>query len=635
MRSILLAAATLLAFPVAAQSIGEPQPTSIESSIPAARDVPYPGTMRLEIDATDLARRIFRVRQAIPVVAAGPTTLFLPQWLPGNHAPRGPISSIAGLRITADGRELPWRRDPVEVYGFTVDVPASARELVADFQHLSPTLPAQGRVTMTPEMLNLQWEKMSLYPAGYFVRRIPVQATVTYPAGWSAATALDVSSRQGSKLTYAPVSYETLVDSPVFAGRYFRKEVLAPGVNLNIFADQPEDLAATPQQLATHRALARQAERAFASRHFDDYEFLLALTDKLGDIGLEHLASSENAHPRDYFTGWNKTSSGRDLLPHELAHSWNGKYRRPADLFTPDYRQPMRNSLLWLYEGQTQFWGLVLSARSGIMPPEDVKAAIARVAAYHDQLPGRAWRPLVDTTNDPILAARAPKPWPTYQRAEDYYNEGMLIWLEADTLLRERTNGRRSLDNFAAAFFGRNPGQTGQLTYDRDEVVAVLNRLAPYDWAGFFRQRVDAVNATAPLEGLSRGGYRLAYSETAPAWFAGREKQREETDLSFGLGVTVGKNGELSAVVWDSPLFDQGLTAGAQLVAVNGRAYSDDGFKAAIGEAKRTRRPFQLLVKSGDQYRQLDVPYFDGLRYPVLERAGGPARLDQLLSPRK
>jgi predicted metalloprotease with PDZ domain len=635
-KAFLISLAAAIAVPAFAQSQNSlPQPAPIPNRTPASRDVPYPGTLTIHVDATDTARAIFRVRQTVPVANAGPLTLLYPEWLPGNHAPRGPISTIAGLKITGNGKTLPWRRDPGNVFAFHVDVPAGVRELTVDFQHLSPTAAPQGRIVMTPDLLNLQWEKMTLYPAGYFTRNIPVSASVTYPAGWSAATSLDVTSKRGDRVAYKPVSYETLVDSPVFAGRYYRKEKLSPNVNLNIFGDRPEDIAAaTPEQLAAHRRLVEQTMKLYGAEHYDEYEFLLALTSQLGGIGLEHLRSSENSHPRGYFKDWSKGSAGRDLLAHEFNHSWNGKYRRQHGSWTPNFNVPIENTMLWMYEGQTQFWGNVLSARSGMMPAEDVKAEIARVAAFYESQPGRSWRPLVDTTLDPIVGARRPKSFASYTRGEDYYSEGMLMWLDVDSIIRERTGGSRSIDDFGRAFFGVNPGDQGTLTYGFDDIVRTLNAIAPYDWSAYLRQRVEETGP-APLDWLKRSGYRLAYSDTPPAYFASRERDREIVDLTHTLGITIGKEGEISSVAWDSPLFNQGFTGGTKILAVNERAYSADELKGAIQAAKGGKTPIKLLLKKGDVYRTVELPYYQGLRYPVLEKIGtGPSGLDALLAPR-
>ncbi len=631
----LLALLTFTALPATAQvPPGRPQPVPI-AALPAPRDVPYPGTIRIEIDATDTTRAIYRIKETIPVAGPGPLTLLYPEWLPGNHAPRGPINLVAGIRVSAGGKAIPWQRDPVDVYAFHIDVPAGVSAIDVEFQHLSPTQSSQGRVTMTPVMLNAQWEKLSLYPAGYFVRDIMIAPTITLPAGWSAATSLDIAEQSGNRITYKPISYETFVDSPLFAGLHFRREKLADDVNLNLFADRPEDLAATPAQLAAHRRLVQQIKALYGAVHFDEYEFLLALSGELGDIGLEHLQSSENGHKRTYFTKWDEGSAGRDLLAHEMNHSWDGKYRRPADLWTPDYRMPMRGSLLWVYEGQTQFWGFVLSARSGMMPAEDVKAELARTAAFYDILPGRTWRPLVDTTNDPVISARRPIPWSSWQRSEDYYSEGMLIWLDVDSILRERSGGKKSIDDFAKAFFGINPGQEGQLTYTFDDVATALNAIVPYDWSAYLGERVNQIGK-APLGWLERGGYRLAYSEKPPAYFTSREKDRDILDLTYTIGAVVGKDAELTGVAWDSPLFNEGVTTGTKILAIDGRSYSNDDFKRAITNAKGTREPIRLLVKKGDAYRTVELDYHDGLRYPVLERIGrGPGRLDALLAPLK
>ncbi|WP_192901914.1 M61 family metallopeptidase [Sphingosinicella ginsenosidimutans] len=611
-----------------------PQPLPYADTIPAPRDIPYPGTIRLEVNATDTTRGIFQVTETIPVAQAGPMTLLYPKWLPGNHSPSGPIASVAGISFTANGRALNWRRDPVDVYAFHIDVPQGVREIVVRFQHLSAVASGQGRVEMTPNILNIQWEKVSFYPAGYFTRGITMQATALLPDGWQAATSLDVASRDGGRVSYRPVPYETLVDSPMFAGRYYRREDLGHNVALNIFADAPRYLAATPEQIQAHRNLVEQELRLFGTQHFNRYEFLLALTDELGGIGLEHLRSSENSAKPAYFTEWAQGSAGRDLLAHESTHSWNGKYRRGADLWTPNYNVPMRDSLLWVYEGQTQFWGYVLSARSGLMPVQDVRDALAQTAAYYDTLPGRQWRPLVDTTNDPIINQRRPQSWTSWQRSEDYYSEGQLVWLDVDAKIRELTHGARSINDFARAFFGINPGDQGLATYTFDDVVTTLNGVAPFDWATFLHDRVDAVRPHAPLDWIAAGGYRLVYRDTPSDYWKSREQARKILDLTFSLGMTIGEGGAVRTVSWDSPPFNAGLTNGTTIVAVNGDAYSHDNMREAIRAAQGTRTPIRLLVKQGDHYREVSIDYHDGLRYPTLERVGtGPSGLDALLSP--
>ncbi len=356
------------------------------------RDVPFVGTLKIDVDATDLAHRIFRVRTTIPA-APGPMTLLYPQWIPGNHSPTGPIDKLAGLVIKANGKVLPWTRDQYDVYAFKIDVPAGVSEIVAEYQFLSSQGDGQGRVMMTPEMLNLQWNTTALYPAGVYARNIKAQASVTLPAGWDYATALETASRTGDTVTFKPIDFDDLVDSPMFAGKYYKRIVLddkgkAP-VALNVFADKPKSLEAKPEQVKAHVALVQQMDKLYGARHFDHYEFLLALTDKLGGIGLEHHRSSENSGPLDYFTEWDKSWEMRDLLAHEFNHSWNGKYRRGADLATPNFNVPMGDSLLWLYEGQTQFWGEVIAARAGLWTQDQARDMLANVAATYQRGPAR------------------------------------------------------------------------------------------------------------------------------------------------------------------------------------------------------------------------------------------------------
>ncbi|WP_369061075.1 peptidase M61 [Caulobacter sp. 73W] len=645
MKAVLLAASALsLSFSaaVAAQN-PPPQPLAMTPPITAARDVPYPGTIKLFVDATDTDRRIIRVKQSIPVDKAGPFTLLYPEWLPGNHAPRGPVDKVAGLVITAGGQRIDWTRDPVEVYAYHVNVPQGATSLEVEFQFLSPVTTDQGRIVVTNEMMNLQWNQLALYPAGWFTRQIPVEVALRLPDQWKFGVAMDVAGTADGVTTFKPVSFETLVDSPMFAGRYYRQFDLDPGgrspVKLNVVADREELLAATPEQIEKHRNLVKQADKLYGTRQYDRYDFLLSLTDRMGGIGLEHHRSSENGVPPTYFTDWDKHAANRDLLPHEYTHSWNGKFRRGADLFTADFSVPMRNSMLWVYEGQTQYWGYVLSARSGLLTKQETLEAIASTAATYEARVGRTWRTVLDTTNDPITIARKAEPWTSFQRGEDYYSEGQLVWLDADTLIREKTGGKKSLDDFAKVFLGAEgkfDGSYVPLTYDFDGVVEALNKVVAHDWAGFLKARIYDVAPKAPLDGLARGGYRLVYKDTPTAYFKAGEARRKTTDLTYSLGVVVGGEGKLSAVQWEGPAFKAGLTNAGQIIAVNGIAYDAERLKTAITDAKASAKPIELLVKTAERYRTVQIPYYNGLRYPALERiAGTPARLDDILTPRK
>ncbi len=624
----------------AAAAQPQPQPAPPTPAIAPPQDVPYPGVIKLNVDATDLAHAIMTVHETIPVVGPGPLTLLYPRWLPGNHSPSGPIDKVAGLYINAGGRKLEWKRDPVDVFAFHVDVPAGVTAVDVDFQFLSPVSPREGRVVMTQEMLNVEWNAVALYPAGYFSRDVKIEPSVKLPTGWTPATALEVASKTGDVVDYKTTPFNTLVDSPLIAGKYFKAFDLDPGgparVTLDVIADRPEDLDAKPDQIAAHKALVQQAYKVFASHHYDHYDFLLSLSDKMGGNGLEHHQSSEDGTTPKYFLDWDKTSAGRDLLAHEYTHSWDGKFRRGADLWTPNFNVPMRDSLLWVYEGQTQYWGYVLAARSGLMTKQQTLDAIAATAATYDHRVGRAWRALEDTTNDPIIASRRPLSWLSWQRSEDYYSEGQLIWLDADTLIREKTGGKKSLDDFARTFFGVENGSFVTKTYTFDDVVAALNSVYPYDWAGFLHERLEGHAKGAPLDGVTRGGYKLVYDEKQSEYLKSAEMRRKNTDLMFGIGLNIGKDGLIADVQWDGPAFKAGLTEGQQIIAVNGNAYSNDDFKDVIKAAKGGTAPIELLIKNKDEFRTVTIHYHDGLRYPHFERVTTtPARLDDILEPKK
>jgi predicted metalloprotease with PDZ domain len=609
------------------------------AQIAVPKDIPYLGAIHLSVDATDIERHIFRIQETIPVRAGESMVLLYPQWTPGNHAPSGRVDKLAGLMIQANGARVQWVRDPVDVFAFHVEVPAGATQLDVSFQFTSPTDTNEGRVVMTPDMLNLQWTALALYPAGYFARQIMAEPSVRLPEGWQFATALETAANRGGVTTFKPVSFDTLLDSPMFAGRYFKRLDLDPGgrvpVHLNIVADRADLLEVKPEQLEAHRALVQQAYKLYGSHHYDHYDFLLALTDHMGGIGLEHHQSSENATVLTYFTEWDKNADARDLLPHEYTHSWNGKFRRPADLWTPNFNVPMRDSLLWVYEGQTQYWGFVLSARAGLLTKQQTLDAIAATAAVYDHRVGREWRAMQDTTNDPIAAMRRPLPWRSWERSEDYYSEGELMWLDADTLIREKSSGQRSLDDFAKAFFGVNDGSFVPSTYVFEEVVKALNTVQPYDWATFLRSRLDGHGPGAPLDGIARGGYKLVYTDTPSSYFKDAEVRRKITDLTYSLGMTIAAEGKLSDVLWEGPAYKAGLTVGTQIIAVNGIALDADQLKRAIADANKTKAAIELLVKNGDRYRTVKIDYHDGLRYPHLEREGSAAgSLDQILTPR-
>lgn len=616
MKSTLLASALLAAL----AGVGA---TAVRADdVPAPQDIAYNGTLKLAVDATDLDHRIFRVRENIPA-QPGPLTLLFPQWIQGHHSPSGPIDQFAGLVVTAGGKRIEWKRDEFNVYAFHVEVPAGASSVDVEFQTLTPQDTRQGRIVMTPDIVNVEWNQVSLYPAGYRADRIQVEASVKFPAGFQYGSALEEASKSGDTVTFKAIDYNNLVDSPIFAGRYFKRVDLDPNgrspVHLNIVADNAKSLEIKPEALEIHRKLVQQMDKLYGARHYNHYDFLLALTDKLGGIGLEHHRSSENSAAPGYFTEWEKNWLGRDLLAHEYNHSWDGKYRRGADLATPNFNVPMGDSLLWVYEGQTQFWGNVVAARAGLLSQDQARDMLAFVAATYDKgRPGLSWRNVQDTTNDPTISQRRPLSYRNYQMSEDYYSGGQMIWLDVDTKLRELTKNKRNLDDFAKAFFGMKDGDWKVNPYTFEEVVSTLNGITPYDWSTYLRDRVDGHKGD--LEGIERGGWKLVYNDKPSEAIKAFEARRMMTDLTYSAGFSVSSKGDISDVRWDGPAFNAGLSPGMHIVAVNNKEFGGDVLKDAVTDAKTNKAPIQLLVKNFDQYKTINVDYHDGLKYPHLER---------------
>jgi predicted metalloprotease with PDZ domain len=605
-------------------------------TVPAAQDVHFPGTIDLEIDATDLDRRVFRVTETVPVQPGQKELILqLPEWIPGEHGPRGDMNLIASVHFKAGGQELAWTRDPLETFAFHIPLPVGAKEVTATFVHTSALASNEGRIEVTPEMISLQWDKMAFYPAGYYVRQIDFVPTVKFPAGWQVFSALDGESRSGDTVTWGKVDFEQLVDSPVLAGRYARRFDLGHNVHLDAVADEAKDLELAPENLARFRKLVDEAYAVHGAFHFDHYDFLASLSDKLGGIGLEHQRSNESSLDPESFTKWKEKDWDRNVIAHEFNHSGDGKYRRPADLWTPDYRQPMEDSLLWVYEGQDQFWGHILAARSGIQRKDIVLGELANSAGYYSIQAGREWRSVEDTTNDPIFEYRRPQPFDDLSRNEDYYSEGALVWLEVDQIIRKGTGGKKGIDDFAHAFFGVNPGDIGQLTYTFDDVVKTLNGVYPYDWATFLKDRLYRPDQPPPVKGIEMAGYKLVWKEKPNPYAAGVDADRKRTSLTYSLGLSLDKDGRVTDTLWNSPAFNGGIVKGAQVMAINGKAYDGDAIKDAITAAKTSKEPIQLLIKRGDRFMTVPVDYHGGLRYPWIEPASaGEQPLDRLLAPK-
>jgi predicted metalloprotease with PDZ domain len=648
-----LLATALLAFtsPLLAQSTPQPQPQPdpMPPAIAAPVDKPYVGPVKLVVDLSDNVHRIAVVHEEFPVdKGARELVLLYPQWIPGNHSPTGPISRLGGIVTTVDGQRVQWVRDRVNVYAFHVPITSGAKTVGLDFDYLSPIKRAEGRIEISNEIADLPWNEVAMYPAGFFSRDILFDTTIKLPEGWKYATALETASENGSTITFKQTPFNTLVDSPLYAGANYKRIDLSPTptdiVHLNVFADAPEDLNITPEELEAHKKLAAEADKLYGSHHYNHYDFLLLLSDKVGGVGLEHHQSSEDGQGPKYFTDWSAGIGGRDLLGHEYTHSWDGKFRRPADLWTPNFNVPMRDDLLWVYEGMTQYFGNVLTARAGMRTPEETRDVFARVAAGFEINRGREWRPLVDTTNQPTISKRTPVTWVSWQRPEDYYTEGELIWLDTDTKIRELTHGQKSLDDFAKLFFGVYNGSFITDTYHFEDIVQALNTVAPFDWDTFLKTRVYDLHPEVPEDGFTRGGYKLVYTDTPAKWIEKSEAAGGYGDFSTSLGFSIGSArgpitgsaGSVGSVWWNSPAFKAGITPDMVIISVNGTVYSAAVLRKAIVAAEKDTKPLELVFQRGDDVKTISLDYHGGLRYPSLQRVEGtPARFDDILAPSK
>jgi predicted metalloprotease with PDZ domain len=605
----------------------------------------YPGELTLSVDLSDPAQKIFRVHERIPV-KAGTLTLYYPKWIPGEHSPSGTLKEVSGLIITGDGgARVDWRRDLDDMFALHLTVPAGVSSLLLEFQLLSPGSGGDfgQSVSASAQIEDLEWNQVLFYPAGYAVRNITVRPRVQLPAGWSYATALLSTTSNNAAIDFDAVSLEQLVDSPLITGQYFARIDLAPGapvpVHLDLVADHDSDLKLTDPQLQAHRNLVTQAQALFGAHHYQHYDFLFTLSENTGHFGLEHSQSSDDRLFAKFFTDPDTYLAGGGLLPHEYVHSWNGKFRRPAGLATPNFNVPMRGELLWVYEGLTEYLGNVLTARSGICTAEQYREQLALTAADMDRRPGRVWRNLQDTADEAQLLYYVPSDWASWRRGVDYYDEGELIWLDADTSIRELSGGRRSLDDFVRAFYGIDDGSFVVKPYSFEDVVKTLNAVQPNDWAGFLRSRLDSHDAPAPLGGITRGGWALSYSDQPSANFKARAMMRKFLDLSYSLGLVVStapdSEGKVLDVLWNGPAFTAGLAPGMKLLAINGRKFDHERVDEELKAAQGSKAPIEILAQNLDSYTTVRLDYHGGPMYPHLTRiAGASDRLDEIIAPK-
>ena len=591
----------------------------------------------LEVDAREAARKIFHARMVIPT-RPGPLTLLYPKWLPGEHGPTGPIADLAGLKMTSRGQTLAWRRDPVDMFAFLVDVPQGADAIEVALDYLSPA-ESPGLTagpSATANLALISWNQLLLYPKEAKPDEIAYAALLRLPSGWKYATSLTRRTESKETVEFDPVSLTMLVDSPVLAGAHFRVVTLTDSPvpqRINIAADSDAALAMTPEEERHYKNLVAETAALFRSRHYRHYDFLLTLSDHTAHFGLEHHESSDDRVAERSLIDEDKRKTFLvGLLEHEMTHSWNGKYRRPTSLAIGRFDEPMRGDLLWVYEGLTEYLGAILSARDGSLTPEEFRQSLAQTAGEMEFTKGRAWRPLLDTGVAAQVLYDARGDWASWRRGTDFYPEGKLLWLEADAVIRRETGGNKSLDDFCRLFLGGESGPPRVVPYDFEDVIAALGQVSPYDWKGFWNQRLQTAGPRAPLGGISGSGWTLVYRSTPNEIQRAAEDANKSLDARFSIGFAATDEGVIPDVILDSPAAKAGLGPGMRLAAVNGKRFSREVLREAIRGSHA--RSIELIVENGDDFATLRLDYSGTERYPDLERdSEKPDLLSRIIKP--
>jgi predicted metalloprotease with PDZ domain len=599
---------------------------------PAQKRKPQPAAsaepsqpIKLMVDATHAPEKILHAQLEIPVTA-GDVKLVYPKWIPGEHGPTGPITDFTGLMFFANGKRLNWRRDLDEMYTIHVTVPQGVSTLQAKLDLVMPAPPEgfSSGASATTQLDMLSWNQVVLYVLGKPTDDIPIVASLKLPTGWKYGTALPLAGESGGQINFQQVSLTTLVDSPVLSGAHFRRIPLTPEGPIQHYIDEVSDgEAALDMPQATidqYKHLIAETGALYGARHYRDYHFLLTLSDHTAHFGLEHHESSDDRVAERTMIDDDARWLAGSLLSHEMTHSWNGKYRRPKGLATPDYQVPMEGDLLWVYEGLTQYLGDILAPRAGLWTKQQFLDETAETAAALDHTPGRSWRPLQDTANAAQLLYNAPPEFESWRRSVDYYPEGFLIWLEADTVIRQQTKGQKSMTDFCHIFHGGGNTPPKVITYTFDDVVKTLNEVTPYDWAKFLRDRLDTYGPGAPLGGIINGGWKLVYDDNPSEFTKAVEKVHNAVDARFSIGLSLDDKGSIQDVIVDSPAWKAGISPGTMLVAVNGRKFNPDILRDALKAGKGNGPNLELLVMNGDYYKTFTLNYHDGEKYAHLVR---------------
>ena len=596
-----------------------------------------PGPITISVDASQVSQRILHAKLEIPV-RQGPLTLFYPKWMPADHSPDGPIWNVAGLKFSANGKEIPWQQDLVDMYAFNLAIPAgvSSVEASLDFLISAPRPWIDFSASGAANLFVLMWNQVTLYPKGYPAADITFQPSLTLPQGWKFNTSLPIASQSGETITFAPVALDLLVDSPVQSGEFSRVYQLNPGQNppqeLDVVSDDAWALDVPPELLEHYKRLVAEATALYQSHHFRDYHFLLTLSDNIMGLGQEHHESSDDRVDQHELVDPSARLRMAGLFPHEFSHSWNGQYRRPEGLATPDFQQPMKGELLWVYEGLTDYLGTMLTARSGLLTPAQSRDHIALTASMLDHRVGRRWRSLQNTANAAQILYFSVPEWSSYRRHTDFYQEAILIWLEVDTTIRKLTGDKKSMDDFCRVFYAGNDNQPVIKTYTFDDLVSTLNGIAPYDWKSFFRTRLDSTQPSAPLGGIEGGGWRLVYNDDPNEMLSAGDAHGG--DFTSSIGLRVKGDGSIIDAIPGMPAFDSGLSPYQKIITLNGSEFSLEALKRAVQNSKTNTAPIHLEAVNAGKVSSHEINYHDGSRFPHLERVNEVNDyLDEILKP--
>src|SRR5579885_3004739 len=595
----------------------------------------------LEVDATQAPEKIIHTQMVMPV-SPGPLTLYYPKWIPGEHAPDGPIANMVGLKVRANGKAVPWRRDLLDMFTFHLDVPPGAKTLDITFDYVEPEVTSgfSAGASATDKLVVISWNQNLLYPAGRLAQDLIYKASLKLPEGWKFGTALPVESQNGNQIEFKPTSLNRLVDSPVSAGEYYRViNVTPPGEpihhEIDIAADSDAALNMGPDLKKEYTNLVAESGKLFGTRHYRDYHFLLTLSNYVAHFGLEHHESDDSRASELALIDPQQRLNMAMLLPHEFVHSWNGKFRRPKDLSPPYYEEPMKTDMLWVYEGLTEYLGDLLTERSGLWTPDQYRENLALIAArYGPGRPGRTWRPLMDTADAAQILYFAPNQWVNWRRGVDFYDESVLIWLEVNSIINEQTHGKKSLDDICRLFYG-GPNDGPELkTYTFQDLVNALNQIAPYDWTDFFHKRLDSTSPQPPMDGIESAGWKLIYNDQEPEMLKVQDEVHHTTNAVYSIGLLLKENGDIQDCIVGSPAYKAGISAGMRLMAVNSKAFTPAVLHDALKESLNSSKPLQLLVLNDGYYQTFSVDYHGGERYPHLAREQGkPDLLDEISKP--